>query len=188
MGKRSHRVNYAGYIADLMKYVDSHGLKIKPFPVVRISNRKQDGVFIKTGYYDPNEKTITIFVNSRHPKDVLRSVAHELVHHNQNLEGRLAGSYSGEKVTEDDGLKPLESEAYEKGNMLFRSWTEEFQKDSVPHKTFTKHMQKKVSKINEGTEKGKVDSLNLTEKDLVKIVSESVMRTVVDELSKRGAL
>lgn len=51
----------------------------------------------KTGYYDPNSMEIHIFTTGRHPKDILRSIAHELVHHMQNDKGELEqGGYSGQ--------------------------------------------------------------------------------------------
>ena len=34
----------------------------------------------KTGFYDPQAESITIYVSNRHPKDILRSLSHELVH------------------------------------------------------------------------------------------------------------
>lgn len=149
MAKR-HRINYSGYIKDMVMYMSENGLHIKPYPIIKLSNKSQDGVFIRTGYYDPSSKTVVVFVKDRHPKDVLRSVAHELIHHCQNLEGRLV-DYSGDKITEDEKLMPLEEEAYKRGNVLFRSWTEDYQKQKkdVPHKTFSKHMKKKISSIDE---------------------------------------
>ena len=41
----------------------------------------------KTAYYDPNKMEITIFIDKRHVKDILRSLSHELVHHTQNCRG-----------------------------------------------------------------------------------------------------
>ena len=143
MARKRHRVNYEGYITDLVHYINNHGVKLKPYPVIKLSNRSQEGVFIRTGYYEPDEKVIVLFVKDRHPKDVLRSLAHECIHHNQNLEGRLVG-YKGDKITEDNELVTLEAEAYKKGNLLFRSWTEEFQRGSIPHRTFSPHMRKKI--------------------------------------------
>ena len=46
--------------------------------------------FGKTAYYDPNAMEIYAFITSRHPKDVLRSISHELVHHKQNCSGKLS--------------------------------------------------------------------------------------------------
>ena len=37
-------------------------------------------MFGKTAYYNPSNKEITVFVTNRHPKDIMRSVAHEVIH------------------------------------------------------------------------------------------------------------
>jgi len=41
------------------------------------------------GTYDPNYKIITINISNRHPMDICRTLAHELVHHKQNINGEL---------------------------------------------------------------------------------------------------
>ena len=79
----------------------------------------------KTAYYDPNEYSVTIYVDNRHPKDIMRSVSHELVHHAQNCRGDLSNvSTVGEEgyAQKDSHLREMEREAYEKGNMIFRDW------------------------------------------------------------------
>ena len=43
----------------------------------------------KPAYYDPQSLAITIYTDNRHTKDILRSLAHELVHHMQNELGML---------------------------------------------------------------------------------------------------
>ena len=43
----------------------------------------------KTAFYDPNSSSVTIYVTGRHPKDILRSLAHELIHHKQNERGEF---------------------------------------------------------------------------------------------------
>lgn len=76
----------------------------------------------KTAYYNPENKSITLYTLNRHPKDILRSYAHEMIHHKQNLEGKLT-NIQGHDINEDDYLKELEREAYEYGNgLLFRGW------------------------------------------------------------------
>ena len=37
----------------------------------------------KTAHYSPSEHKIGLYTQGRHIKDILRSLAHELVHHNQ---------------------------------------------------------------------------------------------------------
>lgn len=150
MGKVKKHFNYEPYIKSLAEFISKY-YKVKPYPQIKISNRNQgdDEVFIKTGYYDPQTKTIMLFSRGRHPKDVLRSCAHEFLHHYQNLESRLGtDAYSGDRIVDDDKLIELEKEAYLKGNIVFRQWTETMQKqiESEP----TKHMRKLI-RIDEET-------------------------------------
>lgn len=144
MAEKTHRTDYETYVKELAEFMDSNGCKLRPFPKVHLSNRKQDGAFIRTGYYDPETKDIYIFINGRHIKDCMRSLAHEYIHHHQNLEGRLT-DYHGDTLGQDEALDKLESEAYEKGNVLFRKWTETKTKSEEPGKTFGKHMKKTIS-------------------------------------------
>jgi hypothetical protein len=84
----------------------------------------QSKVLGKTAYYDPQSLEIHVFIDGRHPKDVLRSIAHELIHHRQNMEGRLdTGGYSGPGYyLENDELKEVEHEAMLEGNACMREW------------------------------------------------------------------
>ena len=70
------------------------------------------GIFGKTAYYN------------RHPKDICRSFAHELIHHIQNERGDLdMGDASSPTYAQDDQhMRKMEMEAYLKGNLLFRDW------------------------------------------------------------------
>ena len=82
----------------------------------------------KTAFYDPNNLEIHIFVDGRHPKDILRSMAHELVHHVQNEQGSLASNgYAGEGYAQKNPhLRDMEKDAYERGNMCFRDWEDQY--------------------------------------------------------------
>ena len=82
----------------------------------------------KTAYYSPEEKKIVVFISNRHPKDILRSIAHELVHHNQNCRGEFEKSHSTDPgyAQKDPHLRNMEKEAYLKGNMLFRDWEDQY--------------------------------------------------------------
>ena len=57
----------------------------------------------------------------RLPKDVCRSFSHEMIHHMQNMEGRL-GSITTTNTNEDSHLQQIEDEAVLKGGSIFRSW------------------------------------------------------------------
>ena len=108
-------------IADFMK---ENGLNVMPMPKVNLDWSEQDGLFIKTGFYEPEEKSITLFCKDRHPKDILRSFAHEMIHHSQNLDGKKLEFSSEDNVKDNKKLEELEAEAYLKGNIMFRKWTE----------------------------------------------------------------
>jgi len=99
---------------------------LKPLPKIVLNNKRQKGLFISTGMYSIDNKKVTLFINERHPKDVLRSLAHELIHHKQNIEGRLTEENCNERITESDVTLPLEEEAYLQGNIAFRKWTEKY--------------------------------------------------------------
>jgi len=87
----------------------------------------------KTAYYDPQSMAVTIYTDNRHTKDILRSLAHELVHHTQNENGMLNDSgYHGKGYAQKNkDLRQSEKEAYLKGNMCFRDW-EDGLKQSKP--------------------------------------------------------
>ena len=124
--------DYKPYLKSLGEFMAKHGYTVKPFPPVFLDDTAQEGVFVYTGYFDPDSNGIRLFINGRHPKDVLRTFAHELIHWKQQKEGAIKKSgYSGDKITEDKNLIGLEKEAYLKGNIAFRSWTETEQKKGV---------------------------------------------------------
>jgi len=106
----------------------------------------------KTAYYDPNQEEIHVYTTDRHPKDIMRSISHELVHHNQNCQGNLGGDhYSGEGYAQKDPhMRKMEEEAYLQGNMCFRDWEDGYkQKQQVYNEWRTKTMSLKEWKNKE---------------------------------------
>ena len=95
-----------------------------PRVTLKQDEENAQGIFGKTAYYDPEEQGITLYVTNRHPKDICRSFAHELVHHHQNERGDLEmGDASQATYAQDDPhMRKMEMEAYLKGNLLFRDW------------------------------------------------------------------
>lgn len=121
--------DYKPYIISLAEYMLKNNYTIKPLPKIRLKKDKQEGLFIITGYYDPNNKEVVLFTTDRHPKDVLRSLAHELIHHKQFELGKIKPKDCEEnQITKNDKILPFEEEAYLKGNIAFRSWTETYNK------------------------------------------------------------
>ena len=122
----SNAIDYKQQIKDLTKHMLKKGMNILPLPKVIFKHGDQENAsqFLgKTAYYSPSDMTIVLYTEGRHPKDIARSFAHEMVHHIQNLEGRLGG-INTTNTMEDDNLNDIEREAYTKGNMTFRNWTD----------------------------------------------------------------
>jgi len=123
-GTQQEKFNYTPYIGSLIEYMLDEGMNIQPLPEVKIryDENEANDFFGKTAYYDPNNKEVILYVMGRHPKDVCRSFAHEMIHHIQNIEGRLEGLARTTNTNEDDRLQEIEKEAYLKGNITFRNW------------------------------------------------------------------
>ena len=88
-----------------------------------------DDILGKTGYYDPESNEIHLYITNRHPKDVLRSFAHELIHHEQNCSGvteklDMSKTSQVDYASHDKGLRMVERDAFRRGNMLFRDRTD----------------------------------------------------------------
>lgn len=115
--------DYTPYMASILEYMLDEGMNIKPLPEVKVRKdvSESEYFFGRTAYYDPNENTIVLYTQSRHPKDVMRSFTHEMVHHIQNIEGRM-GDIQTSNTNESDALLELEKEAYLVGNITFRNW------------------------------------------------------------------
>lgn len=121
-------LNY--WIEQLVEHMRESGLDIDPLPKITLDQtpNPEDELFIKTGYYEPTENKLVLFIDGRHIKDILRTFCHEMVHRNQNLidpEG-FQNSASNLPLEQDPKLKELESEAFLYGNLIFRNFTEKY--------------------------------------------------------------
>jgi len=104
----------------------------KPVKIIYIKNdtKNANDPFGKTGYYNPEERTITLFLLNRHPKDILRTLAHELTHHAQHCKNEFK-----DIMPTDDGyaqknpeLRKRELEAYT-NSILVRDWSDTLPED-----------------------------------------------------------
>jgi putative lipoic acid-binding regulatory protein len=116
------KFNYSPYIASILEYMLDQSMNITPLPEIKIryDENEASNFFGKTAYYDPNNKEVVLYAMGRHPKDVCRSFAHEMIHHMQNIEGRL-GNIQTTNTNEDSHLQGIEDEAYLEGNRVFRN-------------------------------------------------------------------
>jgi hypothetical protein len=96
------------------------------------SNATLGVVLGPTGGYNPNTKNIHLYISGRHPKDVLRSFSHELVHHKQFESKELADEdmyeISPGYAQSNKKLRAAEAEDFHKGNMIFRDWEDSMKK------------------------------------------------------------
>jgi hypothetical protein len=112
-----------------------------------------------TGGYDQEGETITIYITGRHPKDILRSLAHEMLHHVQKCEGMMDGrdmsaTADPNYIMHDDFLKGVEADAFGRGNITFREWEatkkgdKKMNEEKIPKKKLSSY-KKAVSKAGE---------------------------------------
>ena len=112
-------------IKSLMSFSqDELGFQRPPKLFLKSDIENSKNILGKTAFYDPMSHEITTFVDGRHPKDILRSISHELVHHNQNCRGEFDHEVVGGEnyAQEDPHLRNMEKEAYLMGNIIFRDW------------------------------------------------------------------
>ena len=103
---------------------DNFQFENNPKLYIKNDEENAENLLGKTAYYYPSNMSIVLYVTNRHPKDICRSFAHELVHHHQNERGDLdMGDATSPTYAQDDKhMRKMEMEAYLKGNMLFRDW------------------------------------------------------------------
>ena len=125
----SKDIDYKQMIVNLTNYMIKQGKNIEPLPKVKFINgdsKNAKNFLGKTAYYESNTQTIVLYTEGRHPKDIVRSFSHEMVHHTQFLEDRL-NAITTTNTQEDDNLNNIEAEANLKGTMTFRNWTDSLQ-------------------------------------------------------------
>ena len=104
------------------------GFEKDPFLVFESDPENGKKMLGKTAYYEPQNMHVTVFVDNRHPKDIMRSLSHELVHHAQNCDGQFdLNKGVGEGYAQnDEHLRKMEEDAYLRGNMCFRDWEDKY--------------------------------------------------------------
>lgn len=115
------------HLVQLFAYLQKE-LQLKTVPDVKLvsDDKNADKVLGRTAYYDPNSKLIVLYTTHRHQKDILRSFAHEVIHHWQHENGKLSGDKFSAKdpqyAQNDPWMRQMEKQAYLLGNILFRDW------------------------------------------------------------------
>ena len=107
---------------------EKYDIQQAPKLFLREDEKNANMLFGRTAYYQPETQTIVVYTTNRHPKDILRSYCHELIHHVQNERGdlKMSDSTSPTYAQDDDHLRKMEMEAYLKGNLLLRDFEDNF--------------------------------------------------------------
>jgi hypothetical protein len=139
------------HIKDYYNYAKTRlDINKKPKVIFNDDPTNADDFLGKTGYYDPKSKTIHLFITDRHPKDIVRSFAHELIHHYQNLHERLPDEILSQTkdvdyASKNKDLRDIEREAFEKGNMMFRDWTDSLKAKNIKESKMGKKLLKEYT-------------------------------------------
>ena len=142
----------------------------------------------KTAYYNPEAMEITVFVDDRHPKDMLRSISHELVHHSQNCRGEFDQTQALEPgyAQNDPHMRRMEGEAYLLGNgFLVRDFEDYLKSQQNQNLTENKKMkgltEEQLKTVLENTIKRVLEESNIKEDE--EVVEEG-FGEVSEELSE----
>ena len=108
-----------GSMLDSFVSFASDKLGLKSLPTVRYKNEDDD--YNSFAAYNPTSNELSVSTKNRHPMDVFRSVAHELVHHKQNEDGKLGKNIEKEGATGSD----IENEANSEAGKIMRWFAKE---------------------------------------------------------------
>jgi hypothetical protein len=104
-------------VKEFMRHVMSE-LRLDSLPKINFSNDSQEAINNKSwGGYMPGEQSIQIVVAKRHPADVFRTLAHELVHYKQDITGRL-------KPNDGKTGSDIENEANSRAAIIMRNFAQ----------------------------------------------------------------
>ena len=105
-----------GTIGEFIKFAAKNlGIQNLPGSLTLSYDNKQAQDKRTFGFFDPNNKKIWIYVKNRNMADILRTLAHELVHRKQEEDGRL-------DIKSGETGSPIEDEANATAGVLLRNF------------------------------------------------------------------
>jgi cytidyltransferase-like protein len=105
-----------GTIGEFIKFAAKNlGIQNLPGSLTLSYDNKQAQDKRTFGFFDPHDKKIWIYVKNRNMADILRTLAHELVHRKQEEDGRL-------DVNSGQTGSPIEDEANSMAGVLLRNF------------------------------------------------------------------
>ena len=136
-------------IKQFMPFAQKHiGFTSPPRLFLKKDSENAKNPLGRTAHYEPASKSVHLYVSGRHPKDILRSLGHELVHHQQHCDGMFDGSeYLGPGYAQKDPtMRKAEELANKIGSMCLRDF-----EDMLKAKNETiyyEHLQKGDNKMS----------------------------------------
>jgi hypothetical protein len=121
-------------------------LGMKKIPDIKIVDEIPGAGGTTFGKYVNDTDTIYVVAKNRHPRDVLRTLAHELTHYIQDQENRLNHN-SGETGS------PEENEAHARGGIIMRNFNQAY--PDIQEKEVDEHIVKHGSGYRLLSHKGK---------------------------------
>ena len=104
------------FIKSFLPFVQKQ-LDIKHLPTIKVMDRIPGTGGTTFGCFKQEENTIYLVTKGRHPKDAMRTLAHELVHYKQDVEDRL-NNESGATGS------PEENEANAQAGIIMRNFNQ----------------------------------------------------------------
>jgi hypothetical protein len=136
-------------IKQFMPFAQKHiGFTSPPRLFLKRDSENAKNPLGRTAHYEPDSKSVHLYISGRHPKDILRSLGHELVHHQQHCDGMFDGSeYLGPGYAQKDPtMRKAEELANKIGSMCLRDF-----EDMLKAKNETiyyEHLQKGDNKMS----------------------------------------
>jgi cytidyltransferase-like protein len=96
---------------------------LKDIPPIHYKKGVDKDLITSFGGYDPESESIVVSTKDRHPMDIFRTLAHELVHHKQKEEGRVSSATSAK---DGDTGSDIENEANMKAGIIMRHFGRKF--------------------------------------------------------------
>lgn len=118
MFEKGKELTFIDALRDFLPLAIEH-LKLESLPKIKLAKNLSDTHVPTFGRFENDSEEITVNIENRHPNDILRTLAHELVHYAQGTRGML----------DDDSWhtgSPEEDEANAEAGVIMRQFNTEF--------------------------------------------------------------
>jgi hypothetical protein len=107
-------INLIDILEDFLPFMVKE-LQLQTIPKIKLVSKVDDNIQPTFGRYEDQEQVVYLSIKNRHPLDIIRTLAHECVHHKQNIENKL-GPHSGETGSDE------ENQAHELAGIVMRNF------------------------------------------------------------------